>query len=115
MKPQGRRATTLTLQRPGTRQCGAALLLRPAPANLIMGPLPRSARVFQREQSLFPQAGPWTDRSKLNQALVPGTERAIHWPYRPLAKQAPGHMVVRVNWADVWLVASPRSSLHSQL
>lgn len=58
MKPQGRRATTLTLQRPGTRQCGAALLLRPAPANLIMGPLPRSAPSFRESSLYFPRQVP---------------------------------------------------------
>lgn len=90
VKPQGRRATTLTPQRLVIMGRGAGRRPGLAPANLITGSL-AVAWLHLSERAVFiPPGRSRTSRFKLNQALVPGSERAIHWPCRPLAKQTPG-------------------------
>lgn len=118
MKPQGRRATILTPQKLVIMGHSAGPRLRPASANLITGSLAAACLRLSERAVFIPPGRSRTGRFKLNQALVPGTEWAIHWPRRPLAKQTPrpygdvGKLVMWGNWVDVWLVARPRSSPH---
>lgn len=87
MKLAGGHVTTLTPEASNNgAQCRAEAEAAHKPDYRVSGP---PDCVSQREQSLLLQAGPWTGRFKLNQALVPGTEWAIHWPCRPLEKQTP--------------------------
>lgn len=89
VKPQGRRVTTLTPQRLGIMGRGAGRRLGLAPANLITGSLAVSCLRLSERAVFIPPGRSRTGRFKLNQALVSGSEWAIHWPRRPLAKQSP--------------------------
>lgn len=89
VKPQGRRATTLTPQRMLIMGRAAGPRLRPAPANLITGSLAAACLHLPDTTVLIPSGSSLDRQFKLNQALVPGTEWAIHWPCHPLAKQTP--------------------------
>lgn len=115
MKPQGRRATTLTPPRLAIMGRGAGRSPGLAPANLITGSLAVSClRLSERAVFISPGRSR-TGRFKLNQALVPGSEWAIHWPCRPLAKQTPapyGGVGKSDGRVVGWPAARPCSSLH---
>lgn len=68
---------------------GAGRRLGLAPANLITGSLAVSCLCLSERAVFISPGRSRTGRFKLNQASVPGSEWAIHWPRRPLAKQTP--------------------------
>lgn len=89
---------------------GAGRRLGLAPANLITGSLAVSCLRLSERAVFIPPGRSRTGRFKLNQALVPGSEWAIHWPRRPLAKQTPGPYGAVGEIGGP--VARPCSSLH---